>query len=772
MTGSMHTDEVAVDEDLVRRLLAAQHPQWAELPIEPVPPCGTDNAIYRLGDDLCVRLPRRPGAVAQVDREQRWLPVLAPHLPLEIPMPAARGEPAEGYPFPWAVLSWVPGGPASVDGLGDLETAAADLSRFVTALQGVDAAGGPAPSMDNFGRGAPLSTRDAHVRAALASLAAPPHDVDVAAAAGEWERTIAAPRWSAPAVWVHGDLTADNLVVRDGRLRGVIDFGCLGVGDPAVELLPAWELLAPALRRLPRRARRRRRHLDPRPRLGPLRRPHRPPLLPDHRTRDRRARAPDDRGRARGPVSVRQPSSGDGSMSFSAAFTASNTSVAFVMVAPSAERAARSSMSHPVRTVERMSVVDAQGQSWEREVAWRDGEAATVAAVGALNLATVALVETIGMLVDTGGWVGHGIGSLEHWVCWKANVSRRRVQGLVAIARRREDLPICWGLFRAGRLTEDAMVRIARRVPADRDAEVAALAPSLLISQLTRVLAVLPELPDPDATATVDPDRYLRTRTTREGWVEGQFCLPPDEGAAVLVGLGAARDAEFRDRNDLDPATPVVDRDVRSVDWADALVRLASEGTDALDPTCQRTGYRGERHQVVLHHHLDRDGRMGPGRLHLGGFVTDPVARYLACDAKVIAMAYDAGRLLGINPTDRTPSRRLRRYLEHRDGGCAHPLCTQRRWLHVHHLRHWEDGGPTTPDNLLCLCPRHHRGLHMGDFTIHGHPEAATIEFRTPAGERIEPPEFGAHPLQPPADHHHYTQPYGGRLITRDFSWS
>jgi hypothetical protein len=405
--------------------------------------------------------------------------------------------------------------------------------------------------------------------------------------------------------------------------------------------------------------------------------------------------------------------------------------------------------------------------------AWDVAERATIDAVTVLNLATVALVEIIDRLIDSGGWMGHGIGSVEHWVTWKADLSRHRAEGLVRIARRCDELPICWGLFRQGRLTEDAMVRIARRVPADRDREVAELAPALTIAQLTRVLACLPEIPDPDRPALREPEDYVRLCTKTDGRIDGQFSLPADHGALLMVGLGAARDAEFRDRADLPTDAPVNPADARQVTWVDALVRMASEAADALDASFQRTGHRGERNQVVLHQDVGRDGTAGPARLHLGEHVPDNLARFLACDAQVIVMAYRNGRLLGINPSERTPNRRLRRYLEARDGGCAHPLCVAKRWLHIHHLRHWEDGGPTRPSNLLCLCPSHHRALHVGEFTVEGDPEGATIVFRDRMGQRIEPPEYGATVLpQATPTHPRYTPPCGERLSSRDFSWN
>ncbi len=233
----MHADEVPTDAALVRRLLAGQFPQWADLPVRPVASYGTDHDIYRLGADLVARLPRIGWATAQASKEARWLPVLAPHLPLAIPVQVAMGGPAEDYPFAWSVCTWLPGGTA--DGtLADLEQAAVDLAGFVAALRRVDTAG--APARPHRGRGAPLAELDEPVRAAVVELG---DRVDGDAVLRAWQESLDVPAWSGPEVWLHGDLLPGNLVVDGGRLAGVIDFGGLNVGDPAGDLLPAWNLL-------------------------------------------------------------------------------------------------------------------------------------------------------------------------------------------------------------------------------------------------------------------------------------------------------------------------------------------------------------------------------------------------------------------------------------------------------------------------------------------------------------------------------------------------
>jgi aminoglycoside phosphotransferase (APT) family kinase protein len=240
----MHADELSIDAALVRRLLAAQFPEWADLPLEPVRYFGTDNAIYRLGDELAVRLPRREHNVLGLRKELRWLPELAPLLPLAVPEPVAEGRPGEGYPLEWAVYRWLPGEPA-------YETAPDDprpeLVALLAAFRAIDPAGGPAPGRHNAFRGAALAPGDAMIRAKIAELGLEREALPV------WEAALAAGEWEGEPVWLHGDLDVRNLLVTDGRLSGVVDFGTLGVGDPAADVMVAWKMLTPAAREAFRR---------------------------------------------------------------------------------------------------------------------------------------------------------------------------------------------------------------------------------------------------------------------------------------------------------------------------------------------------------------------------------------------------------------------------------------------------------------------------------------------------------------------------------------
>lgn len=239
----MHAGEVETDVALVRRLLAEQYPQWVNLPIEQVESYGTDHDIYRLGDELAARLPRIGWATEQAVKEAAWLPKLAPHLPLALPIQVAMGRPAHGYPFDWSIYTWLPGENANGT-IVDLERAAVDLAAFIKALRGIDTAGAhPRPP---GARGAPLAELDNSVRRAIAELG---ERIDGIVALHSWEESLRAPEWNGDDVWVHGDLLPGNLLVIDGHLSAVIDWGGLNVGDPACDLQPAWNVFDKESRR-------------------------------------------------------------------------------------------------------------------------------------------------------------------------------------------------------------------------------------------------------------------------------------------------------------------------------------------------------------------------------------------------------------------------------------------------------------------------------------------------------------------------------------------
>ncbi|MEU1086613.1 aminoglycoside phosphotransferase family protein [Streptomyces sp. NPDC005892] len=245
------------DEDLVRALVAAQFPQWAGLPVHRTGSHGTVNAIYRLGGAMAVRLPLAEPGARDVEKEHHWLPRLAAHLPVPIPAPLAQGGPGEGYSWPWSVCRWLEGeqlnrwlapegcelGVGVVEGHPDGSELAADLAQFVIALRRVDPAGAP-PAY----RCEPLAARDDDTRRTIGSLrgvlhAAPDGRPGAEAALAVWEAALRAPAPDGPGVWSHGDLQPGNILIKEGRLGAVIDFGCMGLADPALDLMAAWYLL-------------------------------------------------------------------------------------------------------------------------------------------------------------------------------------------------------------------------------------------------------------------------------------------------------------------------------------------------------------------------------------------------------------------------------------------------------------------------------------------------------------------------------------------------
>jgi aminoglycoside phosphotransferase (APT) family kinase protein len=230
--------KLTIDTALVRRLVATQFPQWRDLAVRPVASGGWDNRTFHLGDEMTVRLPSAAAYCLQVEKEHRWLPRLAPLLPLPIPVPLAMGVPAENYPWHWSVYGWIEGETARRENIADLSKFAAELAGFLIALKRIDPKGGPSPGQHNFFRGGPLTVYDGETRQAITALGS---RIDASAASAVWEAALAA-TWRGPPVWFHGDVASGNLLVEDGRLSAVIDFGTSGVGDPSCDLVIAWTL--------------------------------------------------------------------------------------------------------------------------------------------------------------------------------------------------------------------------------------------------------------------------------------------------------------------------------------------------------------------------------------------------------------------------------------------------------------------------------------------------------------------------------------------------
>ena len=238
MSKIAESGDVTIDAALVRELISAQFPQWIDLPIRSVAQSGWDNRTFHLGESMLVRMPSSAEYASQVEKEHEWLPKLAPLLPVAIPVPLATGEPAQGYPWKWSIYQWLPGESAASAQIPDLCAFAAELAQFLVALQRIDPAGGPLPGPHSFYRGGALKICDAKTREAIARLAT---KIDASTATEVWEAALAT-IWQCPPVWVHGDISAGNLLVQDGRLSAVIDYGQLTIGDPACDLSITWTL--------------------------------------------------------------------------------------------------------------------------------------------------------------------------------------------------------------------------------------------------------------------------------------------------------------------------------------------------------------------------------------------------------------------------------------------------------------------------------------------------------------------------------------------------
>jgi len=232
--------KVDITVELVSQLVRTQFPEWEQLGVRPVEVDGWDNATFRLGETMSVRLPGAEHYVEAVEKEQRWLPILAGQLPLPVPQPLAKGTPGCGFPRPWSVYRWIDGAPATAAAIADLPQFAADLADFLTALYLIDPVGGPPPGTHNFFRGGPLTVYDGETRDELQALEG---HIDTALAAEVWQAALDA-TWDGSEVWFHGDAQPGNLLLDHGRLSAVLDFGTCGVGDPACDTTIAWTFLS------------------------------------------------------------------------------------------------------------------------------------------------------------------------------------------------------------------------------------------------------------------------------------------------------------------------------------------------------------------------------------------------------------------------------------------------------------------------------------------------------------------------------------------------
>ncbi|HLF66504.1 MAG TPA: aminoglycoside phosphotransferase family protein [Gammaproteobacteria bacterium] len=235
----MNTNQmIIINEKLVHTLVVRQFPQWKDLPIRPVSRGGWDNKTFHLGENMLVRMPIAAEYALQVEKEHQWLPKLRPFLPLQIPVPLAMGKPTENYPWKWSIYRWLPGNNAASSPITHLRDFAIHLAQFLIALQHIDPTDGPLPGPHSFYRGGNLSTYDNQVRQAIILLK---NKINIVAATKVWERALTS-TWQGSPVWVHGDISPGNLLMQNGHLSAVIDFGQLVVGDPACDLSITWML--------------------------------------------------------------------------------------------------------------------------------------------------------------------------------------------------------------------------------------------------------------------------------------------------------------------------------------------------------------------------------------------------------------------------------------------------------------------------------------------------------------------------------------------------
>jgi len=238
----VHEDETDINIDIVRKLLQGQFPQWQDLPLKLIHPEGTDNVMYQLGDDKAIRLPRTSNSAINIEKECRWLPKLAPNLPIAVPTPLAVGKSTEMYPHPWAICQLLAGlNPSQTNPIDEL-VAAVDLGHFVAAMQQIDSQKGP-----NCRRGLPLVSRDEETREAIQALS----DLyDSKGLLDIWLSMLSIPRWKGKPIWIHGDLHAGNLLAQNKKITAIVDFGSSGVGDPASDLMVSWTLLTTDTRKV------------------------------------------------------------------------------------------------------------------------------------------------------------------------------------------------------------------------------------------------------------------------------------------------------------------------------------------------------------------------------------------------------------------------------------------------------------------------------------------------------------------------------------------
>ena len=360
---------------------------------------------------------------------------------------------------------------------------------------------------------------------------------------------------------------------------------------------------------------------------------------------------------------------------------------------------------------------------------------------GIINAAHARLVGLVAKVIDEDLWCGAGIVSPEHWVAWQCGLGRGRAAQVCMVARRLRDLPANQALLDAGAVSVDQAAVVARCTPVEKDVEVAAQVTEMTVSQLTRVLSRYVFHDDPPPPDPVEEVREVAYGDDGTGIWRLHAAVPLDEGAVIEAAMVAARDRLFHDAENAEERL--------GVSWADALL-LVAERSQSVGASERPDS---DRHRVLMHLEADACGDGHQLRLHLGSILPDPLRRYLLCDTTIAPVIHRDGVALSVGRAQHTVADRARRIIEHRDGACRVPGCERRRGLQVHHIIHWEDGGPTDTNNLVCLCRHHHRLHHLGHLGISGNadrPDGVTVTDRW--NRRLDRSGKPIRPERPPGD--------------------
>jgi hypothetical protein len=412
----------------------------------------------------------------------------------------------------------------------------------------------------------------------------------------------------------------------------------------------------------------------------------------------------------------------------------------------------------------------------------QDFEAAVAAAAGVRNAADAALVDLVVAALGERWWDVWQIHTPVQWLMWRTGVSRHTARTILRLAQRAAELPTVMATFRAGGLSLDQASTIARYVPAEYEASACELAVSATVNQIvtaTRQYAFDADALARDADRRPGPERSVSFGSDEADQWRASIRLPADEGAVVEAALRASRDrihdverAAARERSAAEgrPTTGTdADLGVPRVSWADALMGMAHSSLDRDGAGAEATSRAG----VLIHLQAPvDDADTWRAEMHMGPALPAAMRRYLTCDTDITAVWHSEGHPVQVGRTQRIVPRRIRRLIEHRDGGCRVPGCDRVAHVQVHHITHWEDHGETVTWNLICLCSGHHRMHHQGLLGIRGNADLVDgVTFTTADGRVLRPPGAPPPPVAMPTVDP-YDGPTGERLQRRWVSFT